>query len=240
MKLQKIYNYLDSISPFELQEKWDNSGLILGDLNADISEIVLSLDIDENLIEEAKEGSCFVVHHPLIFSGIKSMNLAKYPANLLAKMIKKDISLIAMHTNFDKTHLNNYVFTKVLGFNIESEKEFILSTNQEFSKDKLLNLVKKRLSLKDLKVVNSKDKIKGVALTTGAGASLLDFIDVDCFLTGDIKYHDAMKALSEDIMMVDIGHFESERFFVDVMENLLNSLPISVIIAQSQNPFIFV
>jgi len=46
-----------------------------------------------------------------------------------------------------------------------------------------------------------------------------------------------MKALSEDKMMIDIGHFESEKFFVDALKNSLNSLPISVIIAQSQNPF---
>ena len=237
MKLQEIYNYLDSISPFELQEKWDNSGLNLGSMQAEISEVVLALDIDEDLIDSAKEGSLFVVHHPIIFVGLKSLDLSKYPANLLSKMIKKDISLIAMHTNFDKTHLNKYVFEKVLGFNIDKESDFICTFNKKFSKDELLNLIKSKLNLKHLRVVNPKNEINSVALTTGAGASLLDFMDADCFLTGDIKYHDAMKALSEDKMMVDIGHFESEQFFVDAIKNSFNSLPISVIIAQSKNPF---
>jgi dinuclear metal center YbgI/SA1388 family protein len=237
MKLQEIYNFLNEISPFELQEKWDNSGLIVGDFNKEVSEIILSLDIDEDLIKNAKDGSLFIVHHPLIFSGLKQMDFAKYPANLLQLMIKKDISLIAMHTNFDKTHLNRYVFTHILGFNIDKEQDFILTTYQNFEFSKLLELIKKRLNLSTIKVVNAKEQINGVALTTGAGASLLDFIEVDCFLTGDIKYHDAMKALSEGKTLIDIGHFESERFFVDVMQNLLNSLPISVIIAQSKNPF---
>ena len=115
MKLKKIYEYLDSISPFELQEKWDSSGLVLGDMQREISQAVLSIDIDEDLIDNAKEGTLFIVHHPLIFGSLKAMDLSKYPSNLLAKMIKKDISLIAMHTNFDKTHLNRYVFTQVLG-----------------------------------------------------------------------------------------------------------------------------
>jgi len=237
MKLNEIYNYLDSISPFELQEKWDNSGLILGDLNAVVGEIILSLDIDKELIENAKEGSCFIVHHPLIFSGIKCMNLSQYPSNLLAQMVKKDISLIAMHTNFDKTHLNRYVFQKVLGFQIDTESDFICTYKKRFTRDELFNLIKSRFGLEYLKVVNPKDVINSVALTTGAGASLLDSIDADCFLTGDIKYHDAMKALGEDRMLIDIGHFESEQFFVDVMFDLLNSMPISVIIAQSKNPF---
>jgi len=46
MKLQEIYNHLDKISPFELQEKWDNSGLIVGDMEREVSQIVVSLDID--------------------------------------------------------------------------------------------------------------------------------------------------------------------------------------------------
>jgi len=237
LKLQEIYNFLDSLSPFELQEKWDNSGLIVGDFAQEISDVTLSLDIDEELIKNAKEGSLFIVHHPLIFGGLKELNFAKYPANLLQLMIKKDISLIAMHTNFDKTHLNRYVFTKVLGLDIDEERDFVLSTKKSFTLQELSRLLKDSFALEQLKVVNPKGQINGIALTTGAGASLLDFIDVDCFLTGDIKYHDAMKALSEDKMMVDIGHFESEQFFVDVMNDLLNSLPISVIIAQSKNPF---
>ena len=237
MKLKEIYDFLDALSPFELQEKWDNSGLNLGSMDAEVSEIIVALDIDETLIDNAKEGSLFVVHHPIIFGSLKRLDLSKYPSNLLAKMIKKDIALIAMHTNFDKTHLNRYVFEKILGLSIDKINDFICSSQKKFSKDELLALIKSRLGLKQLKVVNPKNIIHSVALTTGAGASLLDFIDADCFLTGDIKYHDAMKALSEDKMMVDIGHFESEQFFVDVMFDLLNSMPISVIIAQSKNPF---
>ena len=237
MKIQEIYEFLDSLSPFELQEKWDNCGLNLGSMDAEISEVVLSLDIDEALIDSANNGTLFVVHHPIIFGGFKSLDLSKYPANLLSKMIKKDISLIAMHTNFDKTHLNRYVFEKVLGFKVDKQSDFICTFSKKFSKDELLNLIKTKLGLKHLKVVNPKNVINSVALTTGAGASLLDSMDADCFLTGDIKYHDAMKALSEDKMMVDIGHFESEQFFVDAIKNSFNSLPISVIIAQSKNPF---
>lgn len=66
---------------------------------------------------------------------------------------------------------------------------------------------------------------------------MIDMVDADCFLTGDIKYHDAMKAMSEDLMMVDIGHYESERFFAEVLLDELKVLPLLAIIAQSKNPF---
>jgi len=76
-------------------------------------------------------------------------------------------------------------------------------------------------------------------MTTGSGASLIDTIEADCFLTGDIKYHDAMKAASQNLMMVDIGHYESERFFVDILAEHLQVLPILAIISNSKNPFSF-
>ncbi len=237
MKLQKIYTYLDKISPFELQEKWDNSGLILGNMNRLVSQIVVSLDIDMSMIEEAKGGTLFVVHHPLIFDKLAQLDLAKYPANLLEKMIQKNHSCIALHTNFDQTHLNKYVFEKILGFKMESQKPFLCTAKGEWNYKALLQLIKEKLNLSTLKVVGKKENIKSIALCTGAGASLMDDVQVDCFLTGDIKYHDAMKAMSEDLMMVDIGHYESEKFFAEILLEELKVLPILAIIANSKNPF---
>ena len=237
MKLQEVYAFLDRISPFELQEKWDNSGLIVGDMHREISQIVVSLDIDEAMIEEAKEGTLFVVHHPLIFGKLTQLDFSKYPSNLIEKMILKRQSLVAMHTNFDQTHLNRYVFEKVLGFKMEKEVPFVCMARGEWRYKELLELVKEKFDLPTLKVVGKKEKITSIALTTGAGASLIDMVDADCFLTGDIKYHDAMKAMSEDLMMVDIGHYESEKFFAQILYDELKVLPLLVIIAQSKNPF---
>jgi len=199
MKLIEIYNILDNISPFELQEGWDNSGVNIGDLNRDIEEIYISLEVTKDILEEARENSLFIVHHPLIFSPFKNLDFSKYPSNLIEIMIKKGISLIALHTNFDKTHLNRYVFEKVLGFKVEREKDFILESKVDISSDKLLKLLKERLDLEYLRVVNRKDKIDSIALTTGSGASLIDEVNSSCFLTGDIKYHDAMKAKSQEV-----------------------------------------
>ncbi len=115
MQTKKIYEILDTVSPFELQERWDNSGLIVGDMNREVNNIVVSLDIDEDVLMDVEEGTLFITHHPLIFSGLKRLDFSLYPSNLLEIMIRKRLSLIAMHTNFDKTHLNRFVFEKVLG-----------------------------------------------------------------------------------------------------------------------------
>ncbi len=237
MKLQEIYDYLDEISPFELQESWDNSGLIMGDMDRDIFQVVISLDIDADMIEQAGEGALFVVHHPLIFGSLSELDFAKYPANLIEKMIIKRQSLIAMHTNFDQTHLNKYVFEKILGFEIDEQKPFICKTKGEWHYHTLLMHLKERLDLPILRVVNPKDTIRSIAMTTGAGASMMDEVEADCFLTGDIKYHDATKAMSQNLMMVDIGHYDSERFFAEIMADMLKNLPVLAIITPSKNPF---
>jgi dinuclear metal center YbgI/SA1388 family protein len=237
MQLQEIYNHLDKISPFELQEKWDNSGLIVGDMGREVSQIVVSLDIDFDMIKEAKEGTLFVVHHPLIFDKLTQLDFAKYPSNLIENMILKKQSCIALHTNFDQTHLNKYVFEKVLGFKLDSQNSFLCTTQGEWNYKALLNLIKEKFGLPTLRVVGKKEKIKSIALCTGSGASLMDEVEADCFLTGDIKYHDAMKAMSEDLMMVDIGHYESEKFFAEILLEELKVLPILAIIANSKNPF---
>lgn len=237
MKLQEIYNHLDKISPFELQEKWDNSGLIVGELSREVSQVVVALDIDEEMIETTEVNTLFVVHHPLIFGNMTQLDFAKYPSNLIEKMILKKQSLIALHTNFDQTHLNRYVFEKVLGFNLESQDPFVCTTKGEWHYKELLTLLKEKLNLPTLKVIGKKEKIRSIALTTGAGASLMDEVEADCFLTGDIKYHDAMKAMSEDLMMVDIGHYESEKFFAEIILDELKVLPLLAIISNSKNPF---
>jgi len=240
MKIVELYERLNALSPFELQEKWDNSGLLVGQWEQEIDAVVLSIDIDEALLEQVEEGTLIITHHPLIFSGIKQLNFDDYPANLLRKMIQKNISNIAMHTNFDQTHLNAYVAEKVLGFPVQDQEGFVAYMNVDMPFDDFAAVVAKKLGLTHLKSVCSHTHIGRVALTTGSGASLLREIEADCFLTGDIKYHDAMEAKAVGMSMIEIGHFESERYFGEVLSPYLKNLGLTVIISSSENPFTYI
>ena len=241
MKIKDIYNYLDSISPFNTQEKWDNSGLVVGDFNDKIDNVYISLDLDLKMIKNIKRDSLIITHHPLIFSPLKKINNDTYSTKILKKLIKKDISLISMHTNIDKSHLNIYVGREILGFDFKKVDDFILTAEINISLKKLQRIVKENLNLNFLKTVTCKKKIKTIALTTGSGMSLLPYIKADCFLTGDIKYHEAMEAIVRNITLLDIGHYESEIHFTTLLnsliKNYLKNNDKKAIILASQNPF---
>ncbi len=79
MKLKDIYDILNRISPFELQERWDNSGLIIGELDRDIKDIYISLEVTRDALLNSPENSLFIVHHPLIFSPHQESQLLPIP-----------------------------------------------------------------------------------------------------------------------------------------------------------------
>jgi len=244
MKIRDIYNYLDSISPFGLQEKWDNSGLIVGNMNDEFDNIYISLDLDLDMLRKVKKNSLIITHHPLIFTALKTVNNDSYSTKILKKLIKKDISLISMHTNIDKTHLNNYVGCDILGLDFKKDEDFILKADINLSFESFTKLLKDKLNLKTLKIVNKKKNINNVSLTTGSGMSLLPQITTDCFLTGDIKYHEAMEAKARDICLIDIGHYESEIHFIALLDMLLKKYLKTngkkAIMLKSHNPFKYI
>ena len=237
MKVRTVYDILDDISSFSLQEEWDNSGLNVGDFESEISKIYISLDLDEKILEKVEENSLIITHHPLIFKAIKKVIPDKFSTKLLIKMIEKNISHIAMHTNFDKTHLNEYFSKKILGFNGESE-DFIFYADVDMKFDELVEYVKRKMNLDYLRVVKAKERVRKVAVTTGAGMSLLDLVKADCFLTGDIKYHEAMDAKVRGINLIDITHYHSEKYFVECLYEILDGrIDIEVIKTNSDDPF---
>ncbi|MEA3499029.1 MAG: Nif3-like dinuclear metal center hexameric protein [Campylobacterota bacterium] len=241
MKIKEIYNYLDTISPFELQEKWDNSGLIVGNMEDNFDKVYISLDLDLEMVKKIKRNSLIITHHPLIFSPLKTINDDSYSTKILKKLIKKDVSLISMHTNIDKSHLNMYVGREILGFDFKKVDDFVITAKIDMSLKNLQKLVKEKLNIKSLKVVKSHKHIETIALTTGSGMSLLPYIKADCFLTGDIKYHEAMEAIARNITLLDIGHYESEVYFSmllnGLIENYLKTNDKKAIIIASRNPF---
>lgn len=103
VKCQTIINELDKIAPHHLAETWDNVGLLVGSPEQSIKKIFLTLDVNEDVVEQALSNKVdmIITHHPLIFNGVKCIRTDLPQGRLLAKIIKNDIALYASHTNLD-------------------------------------------------------------------------------------------------------------------------------------------
>ncbi len=236
MTLGALLAICDQISPFELQESWDSSGLVIGDRHAPIGPVVCALEADEGVIERAPEQATIIVHHPLIFGGLKQLDFSRYPANLIRKMLAKEQTLIALHTNFDKTHLNPHVAREVLRWQHFSCESYLCLSETDEPFEAILATVKARLNPHP-RIVSPAKEVRRVALCTGSGAGFLDPDRMDLLLTGDVKYHDATAARSMGVGLIDIGHYESERFFAPLMADELKANGIAAIMSDSKNPF---
>ena len=103
MKLKEISSYLDSIVPLSFQESYDNSGLQIGLPEWKVSSALITLDVTEEVIEEAVSSECDLIisHHPLIFSGIKKISGNTVAERIIFKAVKHDIAIYSSHTNLD-------------------------------------------------------------------------------------------------------------------------------------------
>ena len=103
MTVREIANYLEMIAPLTTQETYDNSGLIVGSGNEEVSNILVSLDCTEKIIEEAQKKKCelIIAHHPIIFGGLKKLNGKNYVERTVIKAIKAGVAIYAIHTNLD-------------------------------------------------------------------------------------------------------------------------------------------
>lgn len=103
MKIKEILQVIEKLSPLPLQESWDNSGVQIGDVHQEVKSVLLCIDVTEDVIDEAiRLGSNLVIsHHPLAFTGFKSLVGRNYIERCMIKACKHDIVVYAAHTNLD-------------------------------------------------------------------------------------------------------------------------------------------
>lgn len=103
MILKEIIAFLEQQAPPALQENYDNSGLLVGDPNMEITGAIVCLDSTEAVIEEAKRKKCNLViaHHPIVFSGLKKLTGKNYIERTVIMAIRENIAIYAIHTNLD-------------------------------------------------------------------------------------------------------------------------------------------
>lgn len=261
-KVKDIINILEEFAPKKLKEDFDNVGLMVGSTEKDVKKVLLALDCTLKVIDEAIEKGVdlIITHHPLIFRRPSSITEDTLVGKKIIKLIKNDISLYSSHTNLDSASGGlNETIVELLGFEskelIEKNKNArnnneglgrIIRLENSLSLDELVNIVKEKLNIKSLKVVEANNNIKNIAVINGSGSSFFDIaynMGADCIITGDTTYHFASDYKEMGVSIIDTGHFLSEWLvYLEVIKKLNSKLSdIEIIISKnSEDPYTFV
>lgn len=237
MKPDALAAKIEEIAPLQLQESWDHSGWQLKLTDGDLQRVLIALEINEQVIEEAaaKGAEVILTHHPLLFSPVREIDCGTVTGNNLIKLIRYGISVYASHTPFDKCEGgNNDEIGALLKLRevqpMEGEAEGFCRCGQlpysmtaaEFADyaAEALGISKKYFSFAG----TPGDMVQKIGWCSGAGAEFLDAaFDAGCdlFLTGDVKYHTAQHAREIGMNLLDCGHYGTEAIFSETMKRQL-------------------
>ncbi len=118
MRLSDVIEVLSELAHPAYQESYDNAGLLVGDLQANVDCALLTVDITEEVIDEAvkEKAGLIISHHPVIFAPLKSITGKTMPERVILSAIRENIAIYSVHTNLDKVANGvNYILTRKLG-----------------------------------------------------------------------------------------------------------------------------
>ena len=243
--VRNIFDHLNKLADIKLAEKWDNVGLMLGDFNSEVKNVLVCLDVTTTVVNEAITNNIDLIisHHPLIFKPLKSLDFTvDFKSNIIKSLVKNDISVISFHTNLDSATLglNDYL-AKILKLNeIQVLFEHSLDNTAglgrigKLSKPLKLNdfitYIKNCFSLETVSaIIGDEKEISTIALLGGSGADFIYTLpEVDVYLTGDVGYHAALDAIEMKKNIIDVGHF-TENLVKDLLLDYISELNVEVI-----------
>lgn len=234
MKNRDIFDFLCTLAPLELQLGFDNAGFLVGDMETGVSRVLLSLDVTEEVVDEAvRTGAELIVsHHPFIWTPLKSVTEDALTSRKLMKLIKNDISVISMHTNLDIAEGGvNDVLISLLGAERADTLDGdncgrIGELKEAICLGEFLVHCRKVLNVKGLRYVDAGRRVKRLAVMGGAGAdAMYDAIEKGCdtYVTADVKYHQFLEAKELGLNLIDADHFCTENPVMPVLAEKLRA-----------------
>ena len=234
---ESIYNLLNENFPFDTQESWDNSGLLVNSREVTDS-VLVCLDVTHEAVEKAVEvgAKIIVSHHPVIFNPIKHIN----NNDVVYSLIKHDISVVSAHTNFDKYDYGTcYAMAEIL--NLEpldsSDIEIGLLTKADFTAKELAERCKRVFGAASCTL--PENELSKIFICAGSGSSMKEEVlarGADCLFTGECKYHDMLDLAEMGISTVSVGHDLSESIslstLADIIKNEFKDIKVEVFTAE--------
>ena len=257
MKCKEVMECLERLAPPSYAEDWDNVGLLAGREDKEVKRIMLALDPSAKVIEQACHwpADMLITHHPLIFSGMKSITTNDFIGKKIYRLIREDISCYCIHTNFDALGMAEAVADRLklsdcqvleTAFQNDLVMEGIGRIGdlpQPMTLEECAKYVQKLCKLPSVRLFGAfEETVKKVALVPGSGKSYIKqalMRKADVLITGDIGHHEGLDAVEQGLAIIDAGHFGLEKIFSSYMEEVLKrELPEAEIrIAKEEAPF---
>lgn len=236
MTVQDLYNLIDRIAPFQTQMDFDNSGLLVGSAEQDISTVLFALDVTDSVIDEAVSvgASLIVTHHPLLLTPAHTLTDSDYEGRLIRRLVREDISLIAAHTNLDQAPGGiNDSLAELCGLSEISGEGFFRCGMLPVARSAaaLCDDLKQRLHTEVRLMGPSNAVIRKIGLCSGGGSSEWEAAvqaGCDAFLSGEIKHHYALALADRGIIALECGHFATEepgiRALASALQNIFDKI----------------
>lgn len=255
MKCKELMAFLEEKIPPAFAESWDNPGLLVGDSSKEIHKVCIAVDATDEVIEKAVlwGADMLITHHPLIFSGMRSVNEEDFIGRRVRRLIRADICCYAMHTNFDIAgdmagivadrlpFQNTRVLTETMdGYGLGR----IGTLECPMETARFLELVKEKLDIPWIVLYGEASRvINRVAVMPGSGKSEIGAAvsqGADLMLTGDIGHHEGIDAAAQGMLVADAGHYGLEKVFVEYMVHMLEEFwkgELTVMAEDRKHPF---
>lgn len=239
--VSEVFDVLNALAPVTRKMDFDNVGILVGHPDYQVTKVLVSLDITDEVVEEAisKGVELIVSHHPLFFS-INNIRSDDLIGKTVLTLVENKIAAICMHTNLDVSRGGvNDALAETLGLtNIQcltvdgidkDNLEYGLGrygyTEKEYHFVEYLAHVNSRLKANGLRYVDAEKPVKKVAVCGGSGGSELKYAyDTGCdtYVTADVKYNVFLDAVNLGINLIDAGHFPTENVVVEPVKKLLS------------------
>lgn len=224
-----VEQLVGGIAPYELAEEWDNVGLLVGHAQAQVTRVLVALDLSMGVVEEAKAlgAQLIVTHHPIMFSARKRLTDADREGRLMLALAEAGIAHIAAHTNLDSAPggVNDTLMAAMGAENVRGEG-FVRAG--DLPEGMTLGALAQRARTKlraEVRVYGAADTaVHVLGCCSGAGGgevALAKALGADCFITGEIRHHEALDAVDGGVCVLEAGHFETENPVCEVLRTAL-------------------
>ncbi len=233
--IKNITKYLTKKFPPKKSEPWDRIGLIYGNLQQNVKNILVALDLTTEVFEFAVKNKCelIIIHHPFFFEKTQTEDYehAPYKKKIHKRLINSDIGVFVLHTNYDAdkegttTQLMKTLEFKNWQFLSNSNYGSIVETNLHF--EEIVNLIRGKLQISNFHTnfdYTNKIAFNRIAFLPGAG-SAKDIINAhqngaSLIFTSDIKWSTWLTAQEHKIKLVSYSHSVENVFVKHLLQVL--------------------